>query len=108
MRSGCCSMDRTCAIALDGWQKAARRHFQAGRSLSSTVARDRCNIRCSLPTRWRASLGRSWPKEDTIERRSLLQPPEEAWQWEREATAEQDNRICEGDDGVMRNSRAVD
>src|ERR1700747_326866 len=41
-------MDRTrAAAALDGWQGAARRHFQAGRSLSSTVARDRCNIRCS-------------------------------------------------------------
>ena len=32
--------------------------------------------------------------EGTIERRSLLQPPEEAWQWEREATAERDNRIA--------------
>src|ERR1700748_2554609 len=38
--------------------------------------------------------GRPWPREDTLERRSLLQPPEEAWQWEREATAEQDNRIA--------------
>jgi CheY-like chemotaxis protein len=47
-----------------------------------------------LPTRWRASLGQSWPREDTIERRSLLQPPEEAWQWEREAAADQDNRIA--------------
>jgi transposase len=47
-----------------------------------------------LPTRWRASLGRSWPREDTTERRSLLQPPKEAWQWEREATAERDNRIA--------------
>jgi transposase len=36
----------------------------------------------------------TWPREDIIERRSLLQPPEEAWQWEREATAEQDNRIA--------------
>jgi hypothetical protein len=24
----------------------------------------------------------------------LLQPPKEAWQWEGEATAEQDNRIA--------------
>src|SRR5262249_16247151 len=48
IRSGFCSMDRTCAAAaLDGWQGAARRHLQAGRSLSSTVARHRCNSRCS-------------------------------------------------------------
>jgi transposase len=33
IRSGFCSMDRTCAAAaLDGWQGAARRHLQAGRS----------------------------------------------------------------------------
>jgi hypothetical protein len=40
-----------------------------------------------------------------------LMPPgtaKEAWQWQREATAEQGNRNCEGDDGVMRNGRAVD
>ena len=30
--------------------------------------------------------------QDTIERRSLLLPPEEAWQWQREAMA--DNRIA--------------
>jgi len=47
-----------------------------------------------LPTRWRASLGRSWPREDTIERRSLLQLPEEAWQWKLEVTVRQDNRIA--------------
>src|SRR5712672_149935 len=41
-------MDRTCAAAaLDGWQGAARRHLQAGRSLSPAVARHRCNSRCS-------------------------------------------------------------
>jgi hypothetical protein len=33
-------------------------------------------------------------KRDTIARRSSLQRPEEAWQWERVATAEQDNRIA--------------
>jgi len=32
--------------------------------------------------------------EDTIERRRSLQLPEEARQWEREATLEQDNRIA--------------
>jgi len=32
--------------------------------------------------------------EDTIERRNLLQPPEEAWQRELEETAEQDNGIA--------------
>ena len=47
-----------------------------------------------LPTKWRASPGRSWPGEDAIERRSSLRPPEGAWQWEREATVEQDNRIA--------------
>src|SRR5246127_2192633 len=59
-----------------------------------------------LPIRWRASLGRSWPREGTIERRSLLQPPEEAWQLGCEATAKPRQLNCEGDDGVMRNGRA--
>ena len=49
IRSGFCGMDRTCAAAaLDGGQGAARRHLQARRSLSPTVARHRCNSRCSI------------------------------------------------------------
>jgi transposase len=89
----------------DGWQGTARRHLEAGRSLYPTVARHRCNSRCSTSPRqhpqkhpWimkllakkpakliavavankrRASLGRSWSGEDTIERRRSLQLPEE-------------------------------
>jgi hypothetical protein len=45
-------------------------------------------------------------KEDTIERRSLLLPPEEAWQWRRGATTEQGNRIARVD-GVMRSRRTA-
>ena len=38
---------------------------------------------------------RSTPAPRTeAENRSLLLPPEEAWQWQREATAEQGNRIA--------------
>ena len=33
-------------------------------------------------------------KRGNFERQNLLQPPEEAWHSEREATAEQDNRIA--------------
>jgi hypothetical protein len=42
------SGSRHCAAAaFDGGQGAARRHLQARRSLSPTVARHRCNSRCS-------------------------------------------------------------
>jgi putative ABC transport system substrate-binding protein len=66
-----------------------------GLAVPPTLRRDRpSSSPLPFPTRWHASLGQSWPREDTIARLSLLQPPEEAWQWEREATAEQGNRIA--------------
>ena len=74
----------------------ARQHPQKHPWIMSCWPRSRpSSSPLPLPTRWRASLGRSWPREDTIGRRSSLQPPEGAWQWQqREATAEQDNRIA--------------
>src|ERR1700757_5204879 len=113
-------MDRTCgAAAFDGGDGATRVHPPLFATLGSIRKSIPGSCGCwpgsrpslsplPLPIRWRASLGRSWPREGTIERRSLLQPPEEAWQLGCEATAKPRQLNCEGDDGVMRNGRAVD
>ena len=66
--------------------RQARRHPEKHRWIMNFLAKMPAKRSPSrLPTRWRASPGRSWPRAGTIERRRLRQPPEGARQGEREA-----------------------